>query len=421
MWKVREAWTKKEVISVPVRQWCNKEGWQVRSSTVVKQACVGLHRTSFGGRDTETSRSNMFATAFVFGRHGRAIVARTVRQQCLCPLASLSTTSERRSVVAAGGRRVLRSVDWDALGIWLDEPVSLPPLSTSLTPTYPTAAVSSTGCSSHTGKRRENEDRFAISRLSDNLSVFAIFDGHGGDSAAEFCAKNLSNLIQRNLIEESDLESVLRNSFIQIDSYFFESISTTEEEELLSCGTTATVALLWNETELVVASVGDSRAVLCREGKAECLTEDHNARRKDERQRIHECGGFIEWNNAGEPYVNGRLAMTRSIGDFQVKPYGVIALPEITTVDVEHRSDSFLVLTTDGVSGIMDSQEMCEIIKKCQEPSEAAYILNDQALQYGSQDNVTTLVVPFGAWGKFKNALHSTNFGRMMVASCRWG
>ncbi|KPP75448.1 protein phosphatase 1K, mitochondrial-like [Scleropages formosus] len=363
----------------------------------------------------------MSATAFVLGRHGRAILTRTVRHhQCLGPFAQLSAT--RDLTMTAVGRRALPRADWDTLGIWLDEPVALPPLSARYTRTSSAVAASATGCASHTGKRRENEDRFAISRLSEDVLLFAIFDGHGGDSAAEFCSKKLPYLIQRNLIQESELESVLKKSFIQIDSYFLESISTTEEEEeLLSSGTTATVALLRNETELLVATVGDSRAVLCRAGKAECLTEDHNARRKDERQRIQESGGFIEWNSVGEPYVNGRLAMTRSIGDFQVKPYGVIALPEITTVNVDHNSDSFLVLTTDGVSGIMDSQEMCEIIKKCQDPSEAAYIVNDQALQYGSQDNVTTLVIPFGAWGKYKNAFRSSNFGRMMVASCRWG
>ncbi len=44
--------------------------------------------------------------------------------------------------------------------------------------------------------------------------------------------------------------------------------------------------------------------------------------------RIKKCGGFITWNSLGQPNVNGRLAMTRSIGDFDLKKTGVIAEPE---------------------------------------------------------------------------------------------
>lgn len=39
--------------------------------------------------------------------------------------------------------------------------------------------------------------------------------------------------------------------------------------------------------ELVVGSVGDSRALLCRKGRAKKLTKDHTPDRKDERQRYY--------------------------------------------------------------------------------------------------------------------------------------
>lgn len=56
---------------------------------------------------------------------------------------------------------------------------------------------------------------------------------------------------------------------------------------VLTSGTTATVALLRDGIELVVASVGDSRAILCRKGKAIKLTTDHTPERKDEKERYH--------------------------------------------------------------------------------------------------------------------------------------
>lgn len=53
----------------------------------------------------------------------------------------------------------------------------------------------------------------------------------------------------------------------------------------MNAGTTATVALLRDSIELVVGSVGDSRAMLCRKGKAVKLTVDHTPERKDEKER----------------------------------------------------------------------------------------------------------------------------------------
>ena len=53
----------------------------------------------------------------------------------------------------------------------------------------------------------------------------------------------------------------------------------------MNAGTTATVALLRDSIELVVGSVGDSRAMLCRKGKVLKLTVDHTPERKDEKER----------------------------------------------------------------------------------------------------------------------------------------
>ncbi|KAG2462442.1 protein phosphatase 1K, mitochondrial-like [Polypterus senegalus] len=331
----------------------------------------------------------------------------------------ISSSTDRKNLLAVTlQNHAPLTKAWDRFGIWLDEPILLPPRLADAR--VEAGSLPNVGCANQKGKRKTNEDRLCVQKLSDNVLLFAVFDGHGGDAAAEFCSRNISYFIRKNLQLEFDLETVLHKSFLEVDHAFLQHVYSLQEGVVLSVGTTATVALLRNETELVVASVGDSPAVLCREGKAIHLIEDHNPRRKDERQRIQQFGGFIEWNSAGEPYVNGRLAMTRSIGDFQVKPYGVIAEPETTKVMLQESRDSFLILATDGVSGIMEVQEMCDIVKKCQDSSEAAVIVTDQALQYGAQDNVTAIVVPFGAWGRYKNALTSSSFGRIMVASCRW-
>ena len=102
------------------------------------------------------------------------------------------------------------------------------------------------------------------------------------------------------------------------------------------CGTTATVCLLRSGIELVVGHVGDSRATLCREGQHVRLTHDHSPELPKERNRIHESGGRVLKSSLGKSRVMGRLDMSRSIGDVDLKPYGVTAEPETRSIEASN-------------------------------------------------------------------------------------
>lgn len=167
----------------------------------------------------------------------------------------------------------------------------------------------------------------------------------------------------------------------------------------LHCGTTATVALLQDGTDLTVASVGDSGALICRLGDPVSLTNAHHPTREEEQQRIKAFNGWIDWGVNAK--VNGRLAMTRSIGDFHLKPYGVIATPEIHHIKLDHQTDTFIVLHTDGVSCVMSDKEITDLVRTCPDAEYAANELTSCALQYGSEDNVTAIVIPLRLWGKY--------------------
>ncbi|XP_041641090.1 protein phosphatase 1K, mitochondrial isoform X2 [Cheilinus undulatus] len=315
-----------------------------------------------------------------------------------------------------------RPTTWDSFGIWdnrIDEPILLPS-SIRYGKLIPKVSLSKVGCASLIGQRKENEDRFQVSQITDSILYFAVFDGHGGPEAADFCEKYMEKFIMDLLPEESNLELLLTRAFLEVDKAFAKHLHFTPNAPAVNAGTTATVALLRDGIELVVASVGDSRAMLCRKGKALKLTVDHTPERKDEKERVKRSGGFITWNSLGQPNVNGRLAMTRSIGDFDLKNMGVIAEPETKRISLHHVHDSFLALTTDGINFIMNSQEICNVISQCPDPKEAAQRISDQALQYGSEDNSTIIVVPFGAWGKHQSSDASFSFSRSFVSSGRW-
>ncbi|KAM9836478.1 protein phosphatase Mn(2+)-dependent 1K [Aulostomus maculatus] len=355
-------------------------------------------------------------------RCGRATVA---RQTFLTVGAgSLGSVGMRR---ASGSVHFNRDdsgqlVTWDMFGIWdnrIEEPVLLPSR-IRYGKAIPQVSLSRVGSASVLGLRKQNEDRLCVARIHDNLLYFAVFDGHGGPYAANYCYTFMEKFIRDALDKEEDLEKVVKKAFLDTDKSLHKHLSCFDNASFLSAGTTATVALLRDGVELVVGSVGDSRAMLCRKGRASMITKDHTPDRKDERQRIQRFGGFVTWNSVGVANVNGRLAMTRSIGDFHLKRSGVIAEPETQRLTVQHANDSFLALTTDGVTFLLSDQEICDIIGQCSDPTEAADIITQQALQYGSEDNATVVVVPFGAWGKHQHSSTIYSMSRNFASSGRW-
>ncbi|XP_020514550.2 protein phosphatase Mn(2+)-dependent 1K [Labrus bergylta] len=315
-----------------------------------------------------------------------------------------------------------RPVTWDSFGIWdnrIEEPILLPS-SIKYGKPIPQVSLSRVGSTSALGLRKQNEDRLRVSRIHDNLLYFAVFDGHGGPHAADYCFTFMEKFIRDALEDEDDLEKVLKKAFLDVDAALHTHLSYFNNDSVLKAGTTATVAMLRDGVELVVGSVGDSRALLCRKGRATKLTKDHTPDREDEKQRIKKFGGFVTWNSLGQANVNGRLAMTRSIGDFHLKTSGVIAEPDTRRLSVKHNSDSFLALTTDGINFLLSDQEICDVIKQCQDPTEAADVITQQALQYGSEDNATIIIIPLGAWGKHKNSSAVYSMSRNFASSGRW-
>uniref|UniRef100_A0A8D0C263 protein-serine/threonine phosphatase n=1 Tax=Salvator merianae TaxID=96440 RepID=A0A8D0C263_SALMN len=364
---------------------------------------------------------NLFRNGGHEARRRALLISRLLQDNKRLMVICQSSTSERRTSrfdLDGSGRHTT----WDTFGIWdnrIDEPILLPP-SIKYGKPIPKISLSNVGSASHIGKRKENEDRFDYAHLTDDVLYFAVYDGHGGVAAADFCNKYMRKYILKFLTEEKNMETVLIKAFLELNNAYVRHAHLSADATLLSSGSTATVALLRDGIELVVASAGDSRALLCRKGKAMRLTIDHSPERKDEKERIKKCGGFITWNSLGQPHVNGRLAMTRSIGDLDLKKYGVIAEPETKRVQLHHANDSFLVLTTDGINFMVNSQEICDFVNQCHDPSEAAHVVTEQAVQYGTEDNSTAVIVPFGAWGKYKNSEINFSFSRGFASSGRW-
>uniref|UniRef100_A0ACD5YZ91 Uncharacterized protein n=1 Tax=Avena sativa TaxID=4498 RepID=A0ACD5YZ91_AVESA len=245
-------------------------------------------------------------------------------------------------------------------------------------------------------KRVEMEDRHvaAVALGGDRArALFGVFDGHGGKGAAEFAAENMPRIMAEELKRGRGAEEAVRRAYLRTDEEF----SSDAEASGGACSVTA---LLREEEgsgrrQLVVSGAGDCRAVLSRGGRAEALTDDHRASRRDERDRIEALRGGLVLNCRGTWRVQGTLAVTRGIGDAHLKPW-VVAEPETATVDLDERCE-LLILASDGLWDKVGNQEAVDaarVAAACTDGLPAACRrLVEMAAARGSTDDISVVIV----------------------------
>ncbi|CAN7068704.1 unnamed protein product [Brassica rapa subsp. trilocularis] len=216
------------------------------------------------------------------------------------------------------------------------------------------------------------------------VGLFGVFDGHGGARAAEYVKRHLfSNLITHPKFI-SDTKSAITDAYNHTDSELLKS----EDSHNRDAGSTASTAILLGD-RLLVANVGDSRAVISRAGNAIAVSRDHKPDQSDERERIENAGGFVMW--AGK--VGGVLAVSRAFGDRLLKQY-VVADPEIREEKIDD-SLEFLILASDGLWDVFSNEEAVAMVKEVEDPEDSAKKLVAEAIKRGSKDNITCVIVRF--------------------------
>jgi serine/threonine protein phosphatase PrpC len=251
-----------------------------------------------------------------------------------------------------------------------------------------------------------------------HCSFFGIYDGHGGRECVSFVRQRLhmnfvAALHGKGGLDKScqvhhDIHDSLTHGFLETDRQFL-SMASTQPEFNGGSGCAAVVACIiggW----IWCANVGDSRALLCRDGKAVQLSLDHKPDREDEAQRIESAGGFVSFRR-----VLGRLAVSRAFGDEEYKQSAdtadpnssgkslVIADPEIRVEQLTPQ-DEFLFMACDGLFDVFSSQEAVEFMHSRlasmpsneQDPQRAVQDIVHEAIhERRSRDNVTALLVTF--------------------------
>lgn len=269
------------------------------------------------------------------------------------------------------------------------------------------------GLSSMQGWRVEMEDAhcamIGLPGQLPNWSFFAVFDGHAGARVSAYCAEKLLEAIISNddfcNIEEGvdlkhdGIESGIKAGFLRLDEQLraLPEISNGEDKS----GSTAVCALV-SPRQVFFANCGDSRAAYSRGGRVAVYTRDHKPGNPGEKKRIQDAGGSVMIQR-----VNGSLAVSRALGDFEYKNVPgrgpceqlVSPEPEVFIESRDRENDEFLVLACDGIWDVMTNEELCDFIRdrmRLTDDLEAIcnYVI-DTCLSKGSRDNMSIVIVAF--------------------------
>lgn len=238
------------------------------------------------------------------------------------------------------------------------------------------------------GYREQMEDASATWDIDEeDLFAAEVYDGHSGRAAALAAAEMMTPCL-RSLIrgakekgeELPSLSSLVREAYLATDA----SIVGRGLEQ----GAAAATLHIMGE-RFVAANAGDSRVIIG-EGKGWLqLTLDHKPDVPEERMRIERLGGsIIVW---GVPRVQGILAMSRALGDPSLKPF-VTPEPRVTEGLLGKEND-VAIIACDGVWDVLKPGEVIVLARKEKDPQKAAETIVAKALEAGTTDNVTVVVL----------------------------
>jgi protein phosphatase len=153
------------------------------------------------------------------------------------------------------------------------------------------------------------------------------------------------------------------------------------DRDLRNMGTTIVLAGWRKGSEMFVAGVGDSRAYLVRKNEIEQLTVDHSLA-----QALVEAKTISPEEAKGHRFKNvlWKYLGTKEVGEG----------PEVKLLPVQ--TGDKLLLCTDGLSGTVTDEQMLKCVQEHDDVQECADALGQLALDLGSRDNVSVIVIEVG-------------------------
>lgn len=223
---------------------------------------------------------------------------------------------------------------------------------------------------------------------------FSLFDGHGtGTEPIKYARDRLPEILSK----------FLKDTNYNVEKSLIYSLQKLDDElklysEIENCGSTMTLVYIYtdyqsNKRILYCANLGDSKGILITTDQEDnkryrVLTTDHKCSNEEEAKRIRNVGGIV-FNGR----LFGQLALSRALGDFSMKAYGLICTPSIHKHIINDK-DKYVVIASDGVWDEIKEKEISEMCIDGDISCEAlGKKIVDTAIHRGSRDNVSCITI----------------------------
>ena len=212
--------------------------------------------------------------------------------------------------------------------------------------------------------------------------LFAVADGMGGNAEGELASTTalevLSNALSPEALDAIDPNPAELVGAIRAAAEAVASLG--EQEDPAAPGTTlcGTLTIDQDGPQRLTFNIGDSRAYLIADGSILQLTTDHSA--------VQEAKDFAKRTGA-ELVLPPSNVITRALG---------AAMPELPQADyvlTPMCEGDVVVLCSDGVHGVLSDQDLIDIASQDSSAQEIANALVDRAIEGGTRDNATALVI----------------------------
>ncbi len=229
--------------------------------------------------------------------------------------------------------------------------------------------------------RSQNQDVYHIEMLDRHTLLCIICDGMGGAKSGNVASTLAADVFTQEIkrtwtpdMEQDELDQMLKNA-VKLTNYTVYD-QAQQFEEFMGMGTTLVAALIQGKKATIV-NVGDSRAYSINAEGIHQLTTDHSLV-----QMMVERG---ELNPQMAKNYPGKNLITRAIG----------TEPSVSC-DIFYRKlerEDCLLLCTDGLSNLLDEQEILFEVAHVPDKEQCCQRLLDIALKRGAPDNVTSVLV----------------------------
>jgi PPM family protein phosphatase len=230
------------------------------------------------------------------------------------------------------------------------------------------------------GIRPNNEDAFVV---GPDDRLFLVADGMGGQERGELASSMAAEIIPRvvydRLAAQEPAADVLDRALHVANDAICDAGKAQPEGRRM--GTTAVLAL-HTDGKLYVANLGDSRAYLVRGNQVEQLTVDHSVA-----QALVACGALTVEEARSSPYQH---VLHKFLGCMALSEHADVRL-------ITPAAGDRLILASDGLTNHVSDDDLREGARHFGDPQEWAELLVQLALERGSRDNVTCVVVAFDA------------------------